>query len=130
MEELYSFVQEGAKYCPVDVHKFTLKYKVERICACSGSEGIPGLVDEAGFSQEEAVFVVRVLVLKDRSVLPEGTDSNSLCPRCEGSDTNSPARLRVLEACRRASQLCKRADYMLDGVLFCSLWSLSQKMQF
>ena len=39
-----------------------------------------------------------VLVLMDLSPLPEGSDSKSLCPGCEGSATIFPARLSVLEA--------------------------------
>ena len=36
----------------------------------------------------------------DLSLLPEGSDSKSLCPGWEGSATIFPAHLRVLEAYR------------------------------
>src|SRR4029434_3328005 len=39
-----------------------------------------------------------VLVLIDRSLLPEGSGTRSLCPGWEGSAIIFPARLRVLDA--------------------------------
>src|SRR4029434_9324174 len=41
-----------------------------------------------------------VLVLMDRSLLPEGSVTRSLCPGWEGSAIIFPARLRVLDAYR------------------------------
>lgn len=63
-----------------------------------------------------------VLVLMDRSLLPEGSDSKSFCPGWEGSAIIFPARLRVLEANRswRDGRL-QPITFSADRMTRCSL---------
>jgi len=42
--------------------------------------GVPGFVDEPDCSWKEPVLVCEVLVLMERSLLPEGRDSTTACP--------------------------------------------------
>ncbi len=59
-----------------------------------------------------------VLVLMDRSLLPEGSDSNSLCLGWEGSGTIFLARFRVLEV------YSSWRDGRLQPVTFSAEWMI------
>ena len=58
-----------------------------------------------------------VLVLLDRSLLPEGSDWNSVCPGWEESATIFLARLRVLEVAVAAAYQIVIEEVRMDSMM-------------